>query len=93
MVAHRLLISIAMHQGNSSQVNSYVLIYYNYNIIYFINISGAMYYGLPQKEYECYFFYLIGFESPKSAILTCPSIPINRFYGFRSLYIIFFECI
>ena len=55
------------------------------NIVYFVNISGAIYYGLPQNEYDCYFLYFIGLDNPKSAILTCPSIPINKFSGFKSL--------
>lgn len=79
-------VSIIMHQDNSSQEGNYALIYYIIkNLMYFINISGAMYYGLPQNEYDCYFLDLIGLDSPKSAIFICPSIPINRFYGFRSL--------
>ena len=50
-----------------------------------------MYYGLPQKEWEASLLSFRGFDKPKSAILICPSIPISKFSGFRSLYTMFLD--
>jgi hypothetical protein len=44
--------------------------YSNLNLIYFKIISGAIYYGDPQNENAIFYLDILGFASPKSAILT-----------------------
>jgi hypothetical protein len=50
------------------------------NNSYFKSIYGAIYSGLPQKEYAFVLYSSKnGFAKPKSAILICPSIAIIKF--------------
>lgn len=55
-------------------------------------IYGDIYSGLPQNEYASYPSFILGLASPKSAILTCPSMPSRIFSGLISLYTTFLEC-
>jgi len=53
-------------------------------------ISGARYSGVPHTVYD---FDVITLANPKSTNFKYPSLPINIFSGFKSLYATFLRCI